>query len=82
MKEFNGLLTSEIKKAEKKANELNNSTDCKVTGCSWSSIPNEFGIIRVRCEICHNYETRADEEVEVEVFMDDRRRSWAHAVIG
>jgi len=79
MKTFKGLNRSEIKKAIKKANELNGCKDCTVTGYSYSGA-DEFGCIRVTCEICHNYETRADYDVVVEVFMMDRRKSWAHAV--
>jgi len=81
MKKFEGLNKSEIKKAERLANVLNGSNDCKVTGCSWKS-NDELGFIEVFCEICHNYNERADYDVTVEVMMDDRRRSYAHSVIG
>lgn len=80
MKEFKELTRSEIKKAIKKANELNNCNDCTVTGYSYNTIPDDMNFILVTCEICHNYETRADKDVQIEVFMDDRRRSWAHQV--
>ena len=81
-KEFTGLNKSEIRKAIKLANRINNCKDCTVTGYSYKSNPDEYNMIEVTCEICHNYEERADYDVVVEVFMDDRRRSWAHTVIG
>lgn len=82
-KEFTGLSKLEIRKAIKLANRINNCNDCVVTGYSYKSIPDEYNIIEVTCEICHGYDgDRADYDVVVEVFMDDRRRSWAHTVIG
>lgn len=81
-KEFAGLNKSEIRKAIKLANRINNCNDCVVTGYSYKSIPDEYNTIEVTCEICHGYGgDRADYDVVVEVFMDDRRRSWAHTVI-
>ena len=74
------LLKSEIRKAVKKANELNNCNDCTVTGYSYKAVPDELNFIQVTCEICHNYETRADYDVTIEVYLEDRRRSWAHEV--
>lgn len=80
MKEFNTLKKSEIKKAEKMANKLNGRTDCKVTAYGYNGA-DEYGFARVFCEICYNYEERADEDVQLEICLWDRRRSWAHAVI-
>ena len=80
-KTFEGLNKSEIRKAEKMANILNHSTDCKVTGCFYKSTPDEIGFIEVFCEICHSYSERAEYDVTVQVFMDDRRRSYAHSVL-
>lgn len=81
-KEFTGLNKSEIRKAIKLANRINNCNDCVVTGYFYNSIPVD-GCIEVTCEICHGYGgDRADYDVVVEVFMDDRRRSWAHTVVG
>ena len=78
MKEFT-LLRSEIKKAIKKANELNGCKDCTVTGYSYNEKADDYGFISVRCEICHNYEERAEYDVTVECFLRDRRMSWARA---
>ena len=78
MKEFT-LLKSEIKKAIKKANELNGCNDCTVTGYFFKAVPDELNFIQVKCEICHNYETRAEYDVTIECYLSDRRRSWAHA---
>lgn len=80
VKEFH-LLKSEIKKAVKKANELNGCKDCTVTGYFHSGV-DELGFVTVTCEICHNYEERADHDVVLECFMADRRSSWAHECFG
>lgn len=76
---FDNLKKSEIKKAEAAANKFFGRKDCKVTGYSARLASTEFGCTwyDVRCEICFNYEERADYDVMVCVFMDDRRRSFA-----
>ena len=75
---FESLKKSEIRKAEAIANKFFNRTDCKVTGYSAQLSDFEFGVwYEVRCEICFNYEKRADYDVLLHVFMDDRRRSFA-----
>lgn len=75
---FENLLKSEIRKAEKAANVYSGRTDCKVTGFSAKLSNSDFGTwYDVTCEICYNYEIRADFDVSVSVFMDDRRRSFA-----
>lgn len=78
-KAFDTLLKSEIKKAEAAANKYLNRKDCKVTGYSAKSIPpTGCGTwYEARCEICYNYEERAEVDVILHIFMDDRRRSWA-----
>ena len=79
---FNNLMKSEIKKAEAAANKFFNRKDCKVTGYS-AKRANIEGLegcgewYEVKCEICFNYEERADHDVMISVFMDDRRRSFA-----
>lgn len=73
---FNGLLKSEIKKVEKCANDFLDCNDCKVTGYSYGGI-DELGFVSVTCEICHNYDTRSDCDINLNVFMPDRRRSFA-----
>ena len=76
IKQFDQLLTSEIKKAESVANKHYGRKDCKVTGYSVkrSEIRDFYD---VRCEICFHYEDRADKDVTISVFMPDRRRSFA-----
>lgn len=74
------LLKSEIKKAVKKANEANMCNDCTVTGYYTDGKIDEFGFLKVECEICHNYESRAKHDVILEVFMPDRRSSFAHRI--
>lgn len=76
MKKFEGLLKSEIKKAEAAANKFFGRNDCKVTGYFYSG-SDEFGNASVICEICFNYEERADYDVSVSVIGVDRRRSSA-----
>lgn len=80
MKIFENLLKSEIKKAEKCANKALNTNDCKVTGYHYNGKQDELGFVTIKCEICHNYEERAEVDVELNVFMPDRRRTWARAI--
>lgn len=80
MKEFKGLLKSEIKKAETAANKFFGTTNAKVTAY-FVGERHEY-IVRgdwceVKCEICFDYENRADYDVVINVFMPDRRRSFA-----
>ncbi len=81
MKEFDTLLKSEKMKAERFANTALNVNDCKITGYSTNGRVDELGFVKVICEICHNYEERADIDVQLNVFMPDRRRSFASSVI-
>lgn len=76
---FENLKKSEIKKAESVANKFFGRNDCKVTGYSAkkSNLEGCGDWYDVQCEICFNYEERADYDVMVFVFMDDRRRSFA-----
>lgn len=76
MKEFNGLLKSEIKKAEAAANKFYGRKDCKVTSCGWGEVDG-LGNVTVSCEICFGYEEPADHSVIVSVIGMDRRRSFA-----
>lgn len=80
MKEFKGLLKSEIKKAETAANKFFGTTNAKVTAysakrCMYEPIIGDW--YEVKCEICFDYENRADYDVVINVFMLDRRRSFA-----
>ena len=86
MKKFERLLKSEIKKAEAAANKATGTKNCKVTGYSWKVVnPFDFDqnaeFVEVICEICHDYERRADVDVRLDIPMIDRRRSTA-TVIG
>lgn len=81
-KEFENLLKSEIRKAEKTANNYFGRTDCKVTGyfaksCNLEGCGTWYD---VTCEICFDYQERAEKDVLVCVFMDDRRRSFARVI--
>lgn len=85
MKKFENLLKSEIRKAEAAANKATGRTDCKVTGYfARETRPFDFDpdavFMDVRCEICYNYETRADVDVMLSIPMFDRRRSFATVV--
>lgn len=82
MKEFKGLLISEVKKAEKLANKVTGFDDCKVTG--YSPVErNEFCEcwIDCKCEICRNYKDRVDIDIMLVIPMFDRRMSWAYCNI-
>lgn len=76
------LLKSEIKKAIKLANKINECTDATLTGYSVErdkELPDFYNVV---CEICHDYETRADHDVQLSIFIPDRRRSFAFAIVG
>lgn len=79
MKKIESLLKSEVKKAEAKANKVLGVQDCKVTGYSirkatytWSEEWYE-----AICEICRNYEERAEIDIVINIPAFDRRRSFA-----
>lgn len=75
---FENMMKSEIKKAETAANKFFGRKDCKVTGYSAKLSTTDAGTwYDVTCEICFNYEERADYDVSVSVCMNDRRRSFA-----
>lgn len=78
-KTFETMMKSEIKKAETAANKFFGRKDCKVTGYSAKCLGDDFleHYYEVTCEICFNYEERADYDVVVSVFMPDRRKSFA-----
>lgn len=71
MKQFNGLLKSEIAKAEK-------ISGGKVTGYSWDG-EDSLRFVTVRCEICTGYGSSSErlDDVILNVFMSDRRKSFA-----
>ena len=75
------LRKSEIKKAVKLANRVNGCTDATVTGYSVErdkELPDFYNVV---CEICHDYETRADYDVQLAIFIPDRRRSYAFSFV-
>lgn len=75
-KQFKQLLNSEIKKAEKAANDFLGCNGCELTGYSYGKEDN-LGFVDVKCEICNASGRIADVKVEVCVYMPDRRRSFA-----
>lgn len=74
MKKFETLLKSEIKKIEKFAQERDGK-DSRITGYSAKTTPDEWGFIRVVCEICSNNMNDREDDVVFYVYMPDRRRS-------
>ena len=78
-KEFETILVSEIRKAEKVANKLTGYDNCKVTAYS-AKVDKDFpDFIDVTCEICRDYEeVLNDVVVKINVFMPDRRMSKAY----
>ena len=87
IKEFEGLLSSEIKKAEAAANKALGRKDCKVTGYfAKETHPFDFDpdltFVDVRCEICYGYGgDRADVDIMLSVPMFDRRRTTARVAM-
>lgn len=85
MKEFRGLLRSEIKKIETAANKATGFNDCKLTAySSETTLLLDFDptsvFVDVRCEICRNYEEPVEGlTVEMSIPMFDRRKSKAYA---
>ena len=84
-KHFDGLLQSEIRKAESAANKATGTKNCKLTGYSYKVVhPFDFDpdavFVEVMCEMCHDYERRASVDVRLDIPMFDRRRTVATAV--
>ena len=77
MARFENLKKSEIKKAETFANKFLGTDDCKVTGWGGCIEPADMGWVTIRCEICHNYDERADIDVILNIPLWDRRRTFA-----
>ncbi len=75
MKNFEGLLKSEIKKINKFAQKRDKKDSC-ITGYGYNSNPDELGFIEVTCEICSNGMSDREDDIIFEVFMPDRRRSF------
>lgn len=75
MKKFNGLTKGEIKRVEKFA-QKRDCTDSRVTGYACKEIPDEMGFIEVRFEICSNNMEKREDDVVMQVFVPDRRRSY------
>lgn len=85
MKEFKGLLKSEVKKIETAANKATGFDNCKLTAYA-SSISRPFDFdptavfVDIHCEICRDYEEPVEGlDVTMSVPMFDRRRSKAYA---
>lgn len=69
---------SEIKKAESLARKLTGKKDCTVGGYFTRYIEGA-DILTFECEILSNNCEDREQDVIVEAFLPDRRRSWAHA---
>ena len=86
MKEFKGLLKSEIKKIEKLANKVNKVNDCKVTGYSYTiTHPFDFDpestFIECNSEIMRGYEEPVEYSINLTIPLFDRRKSYAWTII-
>lgn len=86
MKEFKGLLRSEVKKIETAANKATGFDNCKLTAYS-SSISRPFDFdpttvfVDICCEICRDYKEPVEGlTVTMSVPMFDRRKSKAYAI--
>lgn len=75
MKTFNGLTAAEIRKVERFA-QKRDKVDSRVTGYGYNEVPDDFGFIKVKCEICSHDMTEREDDVLFHVFMPDRRRSF------
>lgn len=79
MKKIESLLKSEVKKAEAKANKALGVKNCKVTAYSIREVTcagcGEW--YEAICEICHDYEERAEIDIVINIMPFDRRRSFA-----
>ena len=78
MREFKGLLKSEIKKAVKAANKFSGYNDCEITTGrvvkEYSDLGLEMEIVDVFCNVWHNGE-KLDFKVQVHIPMWDRRNT-------
>lgn len=84
-KTFEGLLQSEIRKAENAANKATGTRNCKLTGYTSKVVhPFDFDpeatFVEVICEICHDCERRASVDVRLDIPMFDRRRTVATVI--
>lgn len=77
-KEFKDLLKSEIRKVKKVATIMSGFDDCVVTGYSYTNDGGDF--INVFCEICRSNGKRVDIDVQLLIFMPDRRMSKAYVL--
>lgn len=75
------ILPGEFKKIKALANKTSGRKDCKVT--AYSAQPDSFytkDFIICTCEICFNYEQRADFSIRLTAFLPDRRRSFVEVI--
>lgn len=70
------LKPSEIRKVEKFANKLSGKKDCRITGYFHSG-KDDMEFVTVKCEICSNDMSEREDDVYLEAFLLDRRRSFA-----
>jgi len=71
------LKRSEIKKVKKLAKQITGKADCMIGGYFHSGA-DELGFVRVECEILSNGMNDREQDIILEVFMYDRRSSFAH----
>lgn len=75
MKKFEGLLRSEIAKAEKFATQKNGK-DTRMGGYFFDGVVDEWGWAAVTCEMLSNDLEDREDDVKLLVFLPDRRRSF------
>ena len=86
MKKFEGLLKSEIKKAERFANKITGFNDCKLTAYS-SKVTHPFDFdkdcefVEIDCEICRDYEEPIDTLIHLSIPMLNRRKTFAWCML-
>lgn len=67
----------EIRKAERLACKLTGKMDCRVTGYYTEGANGDFQTFQ--CEICSNDMEDREDDIYIEAYLPDRRRSYAHA---
>ena len=66
-----------IRKAERLACKLTGKMDCRVTGYYTEGANGDFQTFQ--CEICSNDMEDHEDDIYIEAYLPDRRRSYAHA---
>ena len=74
------LKISEIRKAEHLANKISGKKDCKVSG--WFTDGAQGSFQQFICEILSEGGMHREDDIEVNVYLPDRRRSFARLYYG